>query len=74
MTKENHKGTWKCLDHEARTYFINVPYYSLAPSWEAVLKEGGRCLTSNFPGICGRRAGSKSEDDITKKSKPQQLP
>jgi hypothetical protein len=71
MTMDNHEGTWKCLDPEAHTYFINVPYYSLAPSWEAVLKEGGRCLTSNFPGLCWRRPGSKNEDGNTKKSKQQ---
>ena len=59
MTMENHKGTWKCLDHEAHTYFFNVPYYSDAPSWEAILKEGGRCLTAAISGICWIRPGSK---------------
>ena len=68
LTMDNHKGTWKCLDPEEHTYFISTDY-AILNEWEAILKEGGRCLTSNFPGICWRRPGSKSEDDNSKGSK-----
>jgi len=60
LVMENHKGTWKCLGHEAHTYSFSVPHYQDKPIWEgSVLKEGGRCLTAAISGICWIRPGSK---------------